>query len=91
MDRTSAPIVGLAVIAALAAGGYAYMMRGELTAQKAAVAAAEKKLGDFKRAADEAHIRNAAAQAAVAACNRQLADAEAKVAAMAQPATKGRR
>jgi hypothetical protein len=91
MERTSAPIIGIAVIIAVAAAIYAYTMRGELLLQKAAVAAAEKKLADFNRTAEDARRKSAVAAASLDTCNTALADAHAKLDAMAKPPVRARR
>lgn len=91
MERTSAPIIGIAVIIAIAAAVYAYTMRSELMQQKAAVAAAEKKLADFNRTVEDTDRKSALAKTSLDTCNTQLTDAQAKLDAMAKPAPRVRR
>jgi Tfp pilus assembly protein PilO len=91
MERSSAPIIGLAVLVALASAVYAFMMRGELMAQKETVAATEKKLAAFTRTADDANRKSAVAKASLDMCNTQLADAQAKLDAMAKPLPRPKR
>jgi hypothetical protein len=91
MERSSAPIIGIAVIVALATSVYAYMMRGELMAQKAAVVAAEAKVTAAERTADDANRKSAVAKASLDTCSGQLADAQEKLDALAKPGAKTKR
>ena len=91
MERSSAPIIGLAVIVAIATSVYAYMMRGELMAQKAAAAAATAKLAASSRAVDDASRKSDVAKASLDLCNSQLADAQARLDAMAKPGGRTKR
>ena len=75
-------VVGLAVIAALASGTYAYMMRGELDREKALVATAEQSVSASKRAADDAVRKFTAANASLDTCSVQLTDVQAKLEAI---------
>jgi len=89
MDRTSAPIIGLAVIIAIAASVYAYTMRSELQQHKAALANAEKSVADIKRNVDDTNRRSAMSKASLDACNAQIADLQAQLEAASKP--RGRR
>jgi hypothetical protein len=72
-------VVGVAVIAALASGTYAYMMRGELDREKALVTAAEQSMSVSKRAADDTARTFAATKATLATCTTQLSDVQAQL------------
>ena len=61
-------VVGVAVIAALASGTYAYMMRGELDREKALVTAAQQSMSTSKRAADDAARTSAVTKASLETC-----------------------
>ncbi|TAL02542.1 MAG: hypothetical protein EPO08_06860 [Rhodospirillaceae bacterium] len=75
-------VVGIAVIAALASGTYAYMMRGELDREKAMVTTAEQSVSMLKRGADDAAKKAAAANASLDTCTTQLSDVQAKLEAI---------
>jgi hypothetical protein len=85
MERSSAPIIGIAVIIAIAAAIYAYMMRGELLLQKATVAVAEKKLADLGRTVEDSNRKTQTTKASLDTCNTQLADTQAQLDAMLKP------
>jgi hypothetical protein len=91
MERSSAPIIGIAVIVAIAAAIYAYMMRGELMQQKAAVAVAEKKLADLGRTVEDANRKSETTKASLDTCNTQLADTQAQLDSMLKPVPRVRR
>jgi hypothetical protein len=91
MERSSAPIIGIAVIVAIATSVYAYMMRGELMQQKAAVAVAEKKLADLNRTVEDANRKSETTKASLDTCSGQLADTQAQLDAMLKPAPRVKR
>jgi len=72
-------VVGIAVIAALASGTYAYMMRGELDREKILVAAAQQNVMASRRTTDDSAKQSAATKASLDTCVAQLNDVQAKL------------
>jgi hypothetical protein len=84
MDKMAGPVVGISVIAALAAGVYAYMLHGELQRARAALAAGRQTLEISRRTIEDANRKSAVARADLETCNALLKEMQAKAEA-AQP------
>jgi len=79
MDKMAAPVVGIALIAAIASGVYAYMLRGELRQERAALMTAQQGLEASQRVTEDANRKSAIARAALDTCNTLLAETQGKL------------
>jgi len=82
MNHMAGPVVGIALIAAVAAGVYAYTLHGELFQAKAALAVAQQNLDASKRTADDGNKKYAVAKSALDTCVAQLTDVQSKLDAL---------
>jgi hypothetical protein len=84
MDKMAGPVVGIAVIAAVAAGVYAYMLHGELQRERAALAASQQTVETYRRTTEDSNRKSAVARADLDTCNALLKEMQDKLEA-AQP------
>ena len=79
MDKLAGPLFGVAFIAVVAMGLYAFTMRTELTQAKVALATVEQNRDGFKKKLDEVMTKSAGQAVALDGCNKLVRETQAKL------------